>query len=95
MMTMMKIACSIVALVVLSACGRGHDGGDYVWIGCHVVHTNPADCEPGTDRCVYAFGPEGDKLVGQKIYWKQLKLGQDRYGPIGKIATARPCKEGE
>ena len=94
-MTMMKIACSIVALVVLSACGRGHDGGDYVWIGCHVVHTNPADCEPGTDRCVYAFGPEGDKLVGQKIYWKQLKLGQDRYGPIGKIATARPCKEGE
>ncbi len=92
---MMKIACSIVALVVLSACGRGHDGGDYVWIGCHVVHTNPADCEPGTDRCVYAFGPEGDKLVGQKIYWKQLKLGQDRYGPIGKIATARPCKEGE
>ena len=92
----MKIAFSILALIILTACGRGHDGGDYVWIGCHVVHTNPADCYPGSDRCkIYAFGPEGDKLVGQKIYWKQLKLGQDRYGPIGKIATARPCKEGE
>jgi len=92
----MKIAFSILALIILTACGRGHNGGDYVWIGCHVVHTNPADCYPGSDRCkIYAFGPEGDKKLGQKIYFKQLRKGQDRYGPIGDIATARPCKEGE
>ena len=85
----------IIALIVLSACsGRGNDGGDFVWIGCHVVHTNPSDCR--SDGCkVYAYGPEGDKKVGQKIYFKQLRKGQDRYGPIGKIATSRPCKLGE
>jgi hypothetical protein len=92
---MLKISIFIILGIVVSACGRGHDGGDYVWIGCHIVTQNPADCLPGTDRCVYAFGPEGDKMVGQKIWWKQLQKGQDRYGPIGKIATARPCKEGE
>ena len=60
----MKITFSIIALIILTACGRGHNGGDYVWIGCHVVHTNPADCYPGSDRCkIYAFGPEGDKKV--------------------------------
>ena len=84
-------------MLLLSSCGRGHDGGDFVYIGCHIVHTNPANCKdyPGSDRCVYAYGPEGDKKIGQKIYFKQLHKGQDRYGPIGKIATARPCKEGE
>tara|TARA_R110002020_G_scaffold98287_6_gene234180 strand:- start:692 stop:967 length:276 start_codon:yes stop_codon:yes gene_type:complete len=91
----MKILLSIITIGLLCACSRGHDGGDFVFIGCHIVHTNPANCLPGTDRCVYAFGPEGDKMVGEKIWWKQLRKGQDRYGPIGKIATARPCKEGE
>jgi len=94
---MKRIIFSIALVLLVAACSRGHDGGEYVWIGCHVVHTNPADCKdyPGSDRCVYAFGPEGDKKVGEKIYFKQLRKGQDRYGPIGKIATARPCKEGE
>ncbi len=92
---MVKVLTVSVIAILLSACGRGHDGGDYVWIGCHIVHTNPADCLPGTSNCVFAFGPEGDKKIGQKIYFKQLRKGQDRYGPIGKIATARPCKEGE
>ena len=91
----MKKFIIICFVILLSACGRGHDGGDYVWIGCHIVHTNPANCPPTSDRCVYAYGPEGDKKIGQKIWFKQLRKGQDRYGPIGKIATARPCKEGE
>jgi len=92
---MKKAIVGLITAGALSACGYGHDGGEYAWIGCHVVHTNPADCVPGSDRCVVAFGPEGEKKVGQKIYFKQLHKGQDRYGPIGKIATARPCKEGE
>ena len=94
-MVMGRAAIAVATLLLLSACGRGHDGGGFVYIGCHVVHTNPADCIPGKDKCVYAYGPEGDKKVGEKIYFKQLRKGQDRYGPIGKIATARPCKEGE
>jgi hypothetical protein len=92
---MIKILSGITVILLLSACGRGHDGGDFVYIGCHVVHTNPANCPPQSDNCVYAFGPEGDKKVGMKIWWKQLRKGQDRYGPIGKIHTARPCKENE
>ena len=82
------ILISMIVLL-LSACGRGHDGGDYIWIGCHVVHTNPADCI--RDKCVYAYGPEGDKAIGKKIYFKQA----DKYGKVGPIVTARPCKEGE
>ena len=38
-------------------------------------------------------GHEGHKKIGDRIYFKQLKLGQDRYGKIGTISTARPCKE--
>ena len=79
---------------LLSACSRGHDGGNYAYIGCHVVTENPK-CYPGNDKCVYAFDPAGDKLIGEKIYFKQLKKGQDRYGKIGKISTARPCREDE
>ena len=48
---------------------------------------------PGKDKCAFAYGPEGDKKVGEKIYFKQLKKGQDRYGKIGPIQTARPCRD--
>lgn len=85
----------VASAVLLSACGRGHDGGNYVYVGCHVIHTNPVNCYPAKEKCVYAFGPEGDRKVGEKIYFKQLKLGQDRYGKTGTIMTARPCKPGE
>ena len=66
-----------LSLAFLSACSAGwnhanqNDGG-YVWVGCHVVHTNPQDCYPAPTKCAYAFGPEGDKVVGQRIYWKQV-----------------------
>ena len=88
--------CSVIALVLLAGCSAGwnhagqNDGG-YVWIGCHVIHTTPVDCYPAPDKCAYAFGPEGDKKVGQKIYFKQV----DKYGKVGMPMTARPCKEGE
>jgi hypothetical protein len=49
------------------------------------------NCYPAPDKCAYAFGPEGDKKVGQKIYFKQV----DAYGKVGTPLTARPCKEGE
>ena len=89
---MVKIIVAAVSfLLLLSACS-GHDGGNYAWIGCHVVTNNP-HCYPGNDKCVVAFGPEGHKKIGDRIYFKQLKLGQDRYGKIGTISTARPCKE--
>ena len=31
--------------------------------------------------------------LSEKIYFKQLKKGQDRYGKIGPIQTARPCRD--
>ena len=94
-MNMMKI-CSVVALVLLTGCSAGwnqaqNNGGGYVYVGCHVIHTTPVDCYPAPDKCAYAFGPEGDKKVGQKIYFKQV----DKYGKVGMPMTARPCKEGE
>jgi hypothetical protein len=89
-----KIVLLVLFAGLLSACGRGHDGGNYAWIGCHVVTENPK-CYPGKEKCVFAYGPEGDKKVGDKIYFKQLKLGEDRYGKIGPIATARPCRDDE
>jgi hypothetical protein len=86
-----KIVLIVLFAGLLSACGRGHNGGNYAYIGCHVVTENP-NCMP-KDKCAYAFGPEGDKKVGEKIYFKQLKLGEDRYGKIGPIQTARPCRD--
>ena len=83
------IIVSILALW-LSACSRGHDGGNYAWIGCHVVTDNP-HCYPNKDKCVFAFGPEGDKKAGQRIYWKQ----ENKYGKTGPIMTARPCRDDE
>ena len=91
---MIKYIVLSVLVLGLSACSGGHNGGNYAWIGCHVVTNNP-HCYPGNDKCVVAFGPEGEKKIGDRIYFKQLKLGQDRYGDYGPIATARPCKEGE
>ena len=88
---MKKIVLVVLALGLLSACGRGHDGGNYAYIGCHVVTHNP-HCYPGKDKCAYAFGP-GDLQPGDRIYFKQLKLGEDRYGEIGPIQTARPCRD--
>ena len=91
----MKIIISF-SLLFLIACSPGwnhanqNDGG-YVWVGCHVIHTTPQDCYPAPDKCSYAFGPEGDKVKGQKIYWKQV----DKYGKVGTPITARPCREGE
>jgi hypothetical protein len=89
-----RIVLAISCAVLLAACARGHDGGNFAYIGCHVVTDNPK-CYPGKEKCVFAYGPEGDKKVGEKIYFKQLKVGQDRYGDIGPISTARPCREGE
>jgi len=93
---MKKFLIGSLAVVSLSACSAGwqhanHNDGGYVWVGCHVIHTNPADCYPAPDKCAYAFGPEGDKKVGQKIYFKQV----NKYGKVGMPMTARPCKEGE
>jgi len=90
---MLRFIFTLSIVVLLSACGRGHDGGDYYrWIGCHVVTQNPVDCFPGSEKCkIYAFGP-GDLKKGDRIYFKQTAT---RYGPIGKIHTARPCKENE
>jgi|TARA_B100000768_G_scaffold171416_1_gene178702 hypothetical protein len=87
-----KIVLIVLFAGLLSACGRGHDGGNFAYIGCHVVTENP-HCMPGKDKCAFAYGPEGDKKVGEKIYFKQLKKGQDRYGKIGPIQTARPCRD--
>jgi len=91
----MRIIISF-SLLFLTACSAGqihanHNGGGYVYVGCHVIHTNPVDCYPAPDKCAYAFGPEGDKVKGQKIYFKQV----DKYGKVGMPMTARPCKEGE
>ena len=92
----MKILLSIIAVGLLCACSRGNDGGDFVWIGCHVIHTNPANCNPGSDKCkVYAFDVAGDRYIGERIFFKQLRKGQDRYEPVGSIKTARPCKDDE
>jgi len=93
---MKYIVLSIISLGVLSGCSAGqihanHNGGGYVWVGCHVVHTNPVDCYPSPDKCAYAFGPEGDKKVGDKIYFKQV----DQYGKVGVPMTSRPCREDE
>jgi hypothetical protein len=97
---MTKIVTAVVFILFLAACSPGqraaNEGGNYVWIGCHVIHSNPAPCYPGSDKCkVYAFDVAGDRYVGERIYFKQLRKGQDRYGKFGKIATARPCREGE
>ena len=93
---MIKIMISVAALWLMSACSPGqihanHNGGGYVYVGCHVIHTTPQDCYPAPDKCAYAFGPLGDLEVGQKIYFKQV----DAYGEVGMVMTARPCKEGE
>ena len=93
---MKHVFLSISILFFLSGCSSGwtqanHNGGGYVYVGCHVIHTNPQDCYPAPTKCAYAFGPEGDKRVGQKIYFKQV----DKYGKVGVPITARPCKEGE
>jgi hypothetical protein len=91
---MIKYIVLSVLVLGLSSCSGRHSGGNYAWIGCHVVTNNP-HCYPGNDKCVIAFGPEGEKKIGDRIYFKQLKLGEDRYGDYGPIVTARPCKEGE
>lgn len=88
--------CSVIALVLLAGCSAGwnqahQNGGGYAYVGCHVIHLTPVDCYPAPDKCAYAFGPEGDRKVGQKIYFKQV----DAYGKVGMPMTARPCKEGE
>ena len=93
---MIKIMISVAALWLMSACSPGqihanHNGGGYVYVGCHVIHTTPQDCYPAPDKCAYAFGPLGDLKVGQKLYFKQV----DAYGKVGQVITARPCKEGE
>ena len=93
---MKKILFSSIALLGLAGCSPGqihanHNGGGYVYVGCHVIHTTPQDCYPAPDKCAYAFGPLGDLEVGQKIYFKQV----DAYGEVGMVMTARPCKEGE
>ena len=93
---MKYIILSVLSLGVLSGCSDGWtqanlNGGGYVWVGCHVIHTNPQDCYPAPTKCAYAFGPEGDKKIGQKIYWKQV----DKYGKVGIPITARPCREDE
>ena len=67
-----KIVLVVLFAGLLSACGRGHDGGNFAYIGCHVVTENP-HCMPGKDKCTYAFGP-GDLKPGDKIYFKQFKL---------------------
>ena len=87
---------SSIALLGLAGCSPGqihanHNGGGYVYVGCHVIHTTPQDCYPAPDKCAYAFGPLGDLKVGQKLYFKQV----DAYGKVGQVITARPCKEGE
>lgn len=88
--------CSVIALVLLAGCSAGwnqahQNGGGYAYVGCHVIHLTPVDCYPAPDKCAYAFGPEGDRKVGQKIYFKQV----DAYGKVGRPMTSRPCKEGE
>ena len=93
---MKKILFSSIALLGLAGCSPGqihanHNGGGYVYVGCHVIHTAPQNCYPGPDKCAYAFSPLGDLEVGQKIYFKQV----DAYGKVGQVITARPCKEGE
>jgi len=93
---MKKFLIGSLAVISLSACSAGwqhanHNDGGYVWVGCHVIHKNPVNCYPAPDKCAYAFGPEGDKKVGQKIYFKQV----DKYGKVGTPLTARPCKDGE
>jgi|TARA_R110000803_G_scaffold34085_1_gene74573 hypothetical protein len=93
---MKKILFSSIALLGLAGCSPGqihanHNGGGYVYVGCHVIHTTPVDCYPAPDKCAYAFGPEGDKKVGQKIFFKQV----NEYGKVGQVMTSRPCKEGE
>ena len=93
---MKKFLIGSLAVVSLSACSAGwhHAGqidGGFVYVGCHVIHTNPVDCYPAPDKCAYAFGPEGDKKVGQKIYFKQV----NKYGKVGMPMTARPCKDGD
>ena len=93
---MKKILFSSIALLGLAGCSPGqihanHNGGGYVYVGCHIIHTTPQDCYPAPDKCAYAFSPFGDLEVGQKIYFKQV----DAYGKVGQVITARPCKEGE
>tara|TARA_R110000765_G_C18749380_1_gene587670 strand:+ start:376 stop:690 length:315 start_codon:yes stop_codon:yes gene_type:complete len=93
-----KFIMATVAVGFLSACSAGqkaaNEGGEYVWIGCHIVHTNPANCNSGNDQCkVYAFDIGGDSFIGERIYFKQLRKGQDRDDPVGPIRTARPCSE--
>ena len=97
----------VLAAVLLSACSAGQQaangGGNYKWIGCHIVHTNPASCYSGSNigpleamQCkVYAFGPGGDLPVGEKIFFKQLKKGENRHDTKVDVMTARPCEEGE
>lgn len=84
----MRKICSILVLLVLSACSAGqraaNEGTGYVWIGCHIVTETPS-------KGSYAFDAAGDRAVGQYIWWKQL----DKDGVLGPVTTARPCKEGE
>ena len=84
----MRKICSILVLLVLSACSAGqkaaNEGTDYVWIGCHVVIKSP-------NKGSYAFDAAGDRSAGQYIWWKQ----QDKDGVLGPVTTARPCKKGE
>tara|TARA_R110000824_G_scaffold11981_2_gene52701 strand:- start:1842 stop:2120 length:279 start_codon:yes stop_codon:yes gene_type:complete len=91
---MKKVILGIGAMWALSACSpgmihAGHNDGGYVYVGCHTIHTNPVDCYPSPDNCAFAFGPEGDKKVGDRIYFKQV----DKYGKVGRVMTAVPCKE--
>ena len=85
---MKKVLFSLLVLFSLSACSAGqnasNEGGGYVWIGCHVVTSNP-------NKGAYAFDIAGDKFVGSYIWWKQ----KDKDGKVGMPMTARPCKKGE
>ena len=87
----MKLSISFL-LLFLTACSAGQQaanhGGDYEWIGCHIVFVNPSDC---CGDKVYAFGFDGDRYIGEKIWWKQKSID----GKLGPVVTARPCKEGE
>jgi len=83
----MKKTVLAFALLSIAACSPGqkaaNEGGDYVWIGCHVVTKNPANGN------TYAFSLAGDLEVGDKFYWKQEGLD----GTVGPVVTGVPCKE--
>ncbi len=75
---------SIIVLFLLIGCSPSYKGGDYAWIGCHIVTQNPSK------EGAHAFSI-GDVEVGHKIYFKEVSPD----GTVGKVTTARPCKEGE